>query len=248
MSNTLKESRILHIEAAHGVTLDAALKLPQTVKGVVLFPYAGSFGRHTAQNMTVVDALNRAGLATIEIDLTTGEEDRSSLSLADAPDRLGVFAARLAALGDWVRGYPALAGQRLYGVATGAETAVFFEAVTQSGLPLRSLVACDARMEMAAQRFPNLDLPVLLLVAEKNAALVAHNRASLAKLPIESRMKTIPQVSHIAEDGYAMTIAGHLIGRWFCRDWAVAEQWSKSSYALQSQHALVPTQGRATAV
>ena len=55
--------------------LDADLGLPATLRGIVIFAHGSGSGRHSSRNRHVAEVLQRAGIATLLLDLLTPEEE-----------------------------------------------------------------------------------------------------------------------------------------------------------------------------
>jgi len=111
----------LQIPAA-GVALDAELALPQPARGVVLFAHGSGSSRHSPRNVYVAEELQDAGLATVLVDLLTPAEERVDAVTAELRFDIGLLAARLTAVADWLGEHDITAGLGLglFGASTGA--------------------------------------------------------------------------------------------------------------------------------
>jgi putative phosphoribosyl transferase len=56
-------------------TLEGDLEIPEGARGVVLFSHGSGSGRHRPRNRDAARVLNKAGLATLLVDLLTPEEE-----------------------------------------------------------------------------------------------------------------------------------------------------------------------------
>ena len=63
------------------VTLKGNLEIPKGAKGIVLFAHGSGSGRHSPRNNYVAEVLNKAGLATLLMDLLTVEEEIIAIAL-----------------------------------------------------------------------------------------------------------------------------------------------------------------------
>ncbi|HEY3240923.1 MAG TPA: hydrolase, partial [Acidimicrobiia bacterium] len=59
-----------------GVALEAAIDIPESAQGVVLFVHGSGSSRHSPRNRSVASELQSAGLATVLVDLLTEAEER----------------------------------------------------------------------------------------------------------------------------------------------------------------------------
>src|SRR5262245_52293186 len=98
-------TRAVRITAA-GVELDGDLAMPEHVSGLVLFAHGSGSSRHSPRNRAVAEALNQRGLATLLVDLLTGDEDRVDARTRELRFDIGMLADRLIGIVDWLRGYP----------------------------------------------------------------------------------------------------------------------------------------------
>ena len=57
------------------LTLEGKLKVPKSPQGIVLFAHGSGSSRFSPRNNFVADILNKAGLATLLIDLLSKQED-----------------------------------------------------------------------------------------------------------------------------------------------------------------------------
>ena len=61
---------------AGSVELDADLTIPDNPRGIVLFAHGSGSSRHSPRNRKVARALQRAGYATVLMDLLTAKEEQ----------------------------------------------------------------------------------------------------------------------------------------------------------------------------
>src|SRR4051794_39383120 len=85
-----------------GALLEGDLALPPSARGVVLFAHGSGSGRHSPRNRFVAAELNRAGLATLLVDLLTAEEEQVDLRTAHLRFDLDMLADRLVGATDWL--------------------------------------------------------------------------------------------------------------------------------------------------
>src|SRR2546421_7150095 len=88
--------------AAGPVFLDGDLRLPEGARGIVLFAHGSGSSRHSPRNRYVAQLLNQAQLATLLVDLLTTEEEAIDLRTAQLRFDIGLLAARLAGVTDWL--------------------------------------------------------------------------------------------------------------------------------------------------
>ena len=111
---------------AGSVELEADLTIPPSARGIVLFAHGSGSSRNSPRNRMVADALQRAGYATMLMDLLTAAEEHLDQQTLQLRFDVRTLADRLTAAADW------LAGQRdtaalplvIFGASTGAAAAL----------------------------------------------------------------------------------------------------------------------------
>ncbi|MGE0358946.1 MAG: dienelactone hydrolase family protein, partial [Burkholderiales bacterium] len=107
---------------AGAVSLEGVLEAPAKPRGVVVFSHGSGSGRHSPRNRFVAQELEKAGFATLLLDLLTPEEDEDYDNRFDIPlltERLGE-AVRFVEREPRTRGLPV----GLFGASTGAASAL----------------------------------------------------------------------------------------------------------------------------
>ena len=198
---TLEQSRLVRIDDDAG-KMDAALKIPQAAKEIVIIAHRGSATLLEGRHSLVVKNLLEAGLATLEVDLCTGKTETCTIAEA---------VARLKTASSWAQTESPLENPKLHMILTGDDAAAAFPALDDANI--ESFIMIDAAMELAAARQPSTT-PVLLVVPEHDKALVADNKKALARLSLLSRVKIIPGVLRTADD--VTGAAAYLMCRWIC--------------------------------
>src|ERR671917_2955945 len=104
------------------VELDGDLTIPADARGIVLFAHGSGSSRHSPRNRKVAAALQRAGYATLLMDLMTAEEERIDQQTLELRFDIPTLAARLTAAVDWLAEQPETAALPLviFGASTGA--------------------------------------------------------------------------------------------------------------------------------
>ncbi len=160
------------------VALAADLVVPDDVTGVVV--HAG-LGERGARSSVAEHLAARARLASLIVDLLTGDEARGEGGAALLRFEVPLLAQRLAAATDWVLAQPSL---RYVPIAYAAEdTAAAAALLAASARSDVRAVACrSGRPDLAGAALENVRIPTLLVVAETDDALVAHNRSARTRL------------------------------------------------------------------
>lgn len=172
-----------------GGSLTGQLVTPAEAGGIVLFVD----GARSPSDRRAAQVLNRAGLATLQIDLPAREETRQDTDDRDAAwlaERLGDATAWV---DDWLRSLPV----GYFGSGTGATAALL--AAAEPDCRARAIVCRSARPDLLASRLPDVVAPTLLLVDEQDASALAANRRARMMLRCESRVAVVPGAGHGAD-------------------------------------------------
>src|SRR5205085_12380309 len=85
------EEQLVHIDT-DGVTLEGDLVTPRGARGIVLFAHGSGSSRHSPRNRAVAQVLQKAGLATLLVDLLTMDEERVDMVTRELRFDIGLLA------------------------------------------------------------------------------------------------------------------------------------------------------------
>jgi putative phosphoribosyl transferase len=201
------------------VSLGGRLTIPPSTNGVVLFAHGSGSGRHSPRNRYVAAVLQRAGLATLLLDLLTPAEE---------PQRSNVFDVRL--LGErlrdatkWAGALPQLASAPIgyFGSSTGAAAALW--AAAEADSPVAAIVCRGGRPDLATSLLPLVVAPTLLIVGGRDEVVLELNRAAQAELRCENDLAVVPGATHLFEEPGALDAVAALARDWFLAELAPAD-------------------------
>jgi predicted phosphoribosyltransferase/dienelactone hydrolase len=199
--------------APAAAALDGRLSVPAGASGVVVFAHGSGSGRHSPRNRSVAAALNRAGFATLLLDLLTP---------AEAADRRQVFdvdllAGRLAQATAWLGTQPAVAGLPVgyFGASTGAAAALVAAAHRTSAVA--AIVARGGRPDLAGPLLSHVDAPTLLIVGGDDDAVLELNRRAARQLRCVHQVTVVPGATHLFEEPGTLEVVSRLAADWFRR-------------------------------
>jgi len=197
---------------AEGHNLEGILHVPQEAKGIVLFAHGSGSGRLSPRNQFVAAVLQKAGLATLLIDLLEEEE---------ADDREKVFdiellAGRLQSAADWLHQEHATSDLRLglFGASTGAAAAMV--AAARRPAAIGAVVSRGGRPDLAMDELTEVTAPSLLIVGGRDDVVIQLNREALGFLRCPKKLVVIPGATHLFPEPGALEEVSRLATGWFC--------------------------------
>jgi putative phosphoribosyl transferase len=204
----------LHIPVADAI-LEADVAVPADSRGVVVFAHGSGSGRHSPRNRHVAARMRDAGLATVLVDLLTPAEEQRDTWTAELRFDIGMLAARVARLTDWVTAYSHTEelGVGLFGASTGAAAAIV--AAAERPETVQAVVSRGGRPDLAGDHLTVTHQPTLLIVGGNDAAVVDLNRRALRELPGEGRLEIVPGASHLFEEEGTLDQVALLARDWF---------------------------------
>jgi putative phosphoribosyl transferase len=202
---------------AGDVALDADMAVPEPATGVVLFAHGSGSSRHSPRNRYVAGELQASGLATVLVDLLTPAEEQLDARTGRLRFDVGLLAARVMALTDWVTEYGPTAGLPvgLFGASTGAAAAMV--AAAQRPGPVAAVVSRGGRPDLGGEYLCSVVQPTLLVVGARDTAVIEFNRKAMRKLRGEARLEVIAGASHLFSEPGALELVARLARDWFNR-------------------------------
>lgn len=203
--------------ASGGAELTGDMTLPERPFGLILFAHGSGSSRLSPRNRMVAATLNRAGFATLLMDLLTAEEERADAATGHLRFDIGLLAGRLTGAADWAAagGAPGLAGTGfgLFGASTGAAAAL----VTASQRPemIRGVVSRGGRPDLASDALAKVRAPTLLIVGGNDPQVLALNESATSRLSGPNRLVTVPGATHLFEEPGTLDQVAALAATWF---------------------------------
>lgn len=162
--------------------LQARLVVPDAPAGIVIHAGFVERGARSADARTIAGEIaRRASLASLVVELLTEQEDRGDADAALLRFEVPLLAQRLATVTDWAVTQPALRYLPVAYAAEGTAAAAALLAASARS-DVRAVVSLSGRPDLAGPALENVRAPSLLVVAEDDDALVAHNRSARTRL------------------------------------------------------------------
>jgi dienelactone hydrolase len=209
----------MHEEAVRipfgGGELSADLSLPDDARGLVIFAHGSGSSRRSPRNRLVAEVLQAGGFATLLADLLTPQEEMADNTNREHRFDIPMLAGRVVAAIDWAESVPPLLSLPigLFGASTGAAAALVAAAHRPSHVS--AVVSRGGRPDLADEALRRVEAPTLLLVGERDEAVLVLNREAMGQLSGVTRLTVIPGATHLFEEPGALEAVARLAREWF---------------------------------
>ena len=177
--------------------LDGDLGLPADAHGVVLFAHGSGSSRRSPRNRQVARALQRAGYATLLLDLLTTEEEEIDQRTRELRFDIGTLAERVTGAADWLasRSDTGPLPLAIFGASTGAAAAL----ITAADRPgqVRLVISRGGRPDLAGSALARVAAPTLLIIGGADQEVLRLNREAAARMGGNVDLRIVPQASHL---------------------------------------------------
>lgn len=198
----------------------ADLAQPAHPAGLVVFAHGSGSGRHSPRNRLVAAALQRAGMATLLLDLLTPAEEQRDLRTREHRFDIPLLADRLLVATRWAVGQPDLAHLRLgyFGASTGAAAALMAAARLKNAVG--AVVSRGGRPDLAGDRLSEVMAPTLLIVGGDDPVVIRLNEEAMQRMHCERSLSIVSGASHLFEEPGTLERVCELAADWFRRHFA----------------------------
>ena len=192
------------------LTVKANLAVPENPRGVVVFAHGTGSDRHSRRNNQVARELSRHGLATLVMDLLTGDEQRLAAGGETRQPDIPTQGARVGMACQWLAEQEETQGLPigLFGASTGAAAALI--AAANAGDRVQAVVSRGGRTDLARPVLPEVSCPTVMIVGENDTTVARLNNEAVSRLAGPATVETVPGASHLfVEPGALDRVAEH---------------------------------------
>jgi len=195
--------------------LEAEWIMPPNASGVVIFAHGSGSSRHSRRNQFVASILHESGVGTVLLDLLTRQEERRDAADGQLRFDIEMLTNRLITAVRWVEDHPAAHEQPigLFGASTGAAAAI--AAASILGERIHAVVSRGGRPDLAYEHLRHVTAPTLLIVGERDDAVVRLNKDASQHLRCLKKLSIIPGATHLFEEPGALEKVASLAASWF---------------------------------
>ena len=159
--------------------------------------------------------MNRAGLATLLIDLLTAEEELVDIRTGEHRFNIDLLADRLIAATDWSEKDRRLSNLATgyFGASTGAAAALV--AAAKLAERIGAVVSRGGRPDLAQGHLGRVTAPTLLIVGEFDREVIEMNRTAAKGMRGPNEIRIVPGATHLFEEEGALEEVAALARGWF---------------------------------
>lgn len=193
------------------VELEGKLVVPEEASEIVVFAHGSGSSRHSPRNNFVADVIRSEGMATLLFDLLTEEEDEYRENRFD----ISLLTDRLQAVTDWIVGREETRQLSVgyFGSSTGAAAAL--RATASEETDIDAVVSRGGRVDLAAEAFPQVNAPTLLIVGGDDDAVLERNRDAYDELDSTKELEIIEGAGHLFEGPGELEEVADIATNWF---------------------------------
>jgi len=191
------------------------LTIPVSARGIIIFAHGSGSSRLSSRNRFVAGVLQRAGLATLLLDLLTAEEEQIDLRTGHLRFDIDLLHRRLVEATRWLAddlqagalpvGY--------FGASTGAAAALTAAAALPAST--RAIVSRGGRPDLAGSALSRVQAPTLLIVGGNDDPVIELNQQALKSLHCDKKLEIVPAATHLFEEPGTLEKVAELAKNWF---------------------------------
>jgi dienelactone hydrolase len=193
--------------------LPGTLTLPESFGAAVLFAHGYGSSRLSPRNRHVAAGLQRAGLATLLVDLLTEEETLDPANVFDMhrqSERL-LQAVRFLRSTSPVETKPI----GLYGASSGAATALMAAARAADHDGIGAVVCRGGRPDLAGEWLESVAVPTLLIAGGRDGPTLALNSRAFEQLHCVKALEVVPGAGRLFEEPGRLDMVTDSARSWF---------------------------------
>lgn len=188
---------------------------PEAARGIVLFAQGSGSQRLGHSNRHIAQHLQRAGFATLMIDLLTPDETATNQRNHHFPGDVNLLTQRLVAITEWLVQHPAMGHLPVGYFAASTDTGVALAAAADCLQAVGAIVCQSGNSDFAHTALCRIQTPTLLIAGEHDGPIIAMNQDAQGFLCAQTRLEIVPHATHLFEEPGALEEVARLAIAWF---------------------------------
>jgi predicted phosphoribosyltransferase/dienelactone hydrolase len=202
-----------------GRILEGDLVIPTGAKAVILFAHGSGSSRRSTRNKYIAEVLNKAGFATLLVDLLSSEEKEADITGRYLRYNIELLAGRFKEVTKWLLQEPKTKNLKIGYFGSGTDAADAIIAANASNNIVNALVLCCGRLDLVEeQHLHKIIAPTLLIVGTSDdAAIAGINKTALKGLKNakDRQLAVIPGAGHLFEEPGKIEEVAKIATEWF---------------------------------
>ncbi len=191
------------------------LTIPVSARGIIVFAHGSGSSRLSSRNRFVAGVLQRAGLATLLLDLLTTEEEQIDLRTGHLRFDIDLLHRRLVEATRWLADDSQAGALPVgyFGASTGAAAALTAAAALPAST--RAVVSRGGRPDLAGDALSKVQAPTLMIVGGNDQVVIELNQQALKALHCDKKLEIVAGATHLFEEPGALEEVAALARSWF---------------------------------
>lgn len=186
--------------------LKGILDIPEGADRLVIFAHGNGDGRLSERNRFVAEGLQKLGMATLQLDLLTEEEEKIHENIFN----IETLTERLIAVTKWCMENEKTKLFRLGYFGSGTGGAAALSAAAYWGTKIKAVVTHGGRSDLAMEVLDLIESPTQLIVGGEDKRVIDFNRQAFQKIGAVKKMEVVPEPG-------TMDKVVELSGKWFVK-------------------------------
>jgi len=198
--------------------IGAFLTVPPEAISIVVFAHGSGSSRHSGRNQVVAEVLNRAGFATLLLDLLTPGEEKEDQATREHRFDIPLLARRVKEGIRWLSEREETSDLKVgtFGSSTGAAAAL----IAAADLPneVEAVVSRGGRPDLADEALYRATAPTLYIVGQRDMEVIELNREAMKHHVAQvQHLELIPGATHLFSEPGTLEQAAEAARDWFVR-------------------------------
>lgn len=185
------------------------------MRAVILFAHGNDSGRMSQRNRFVASQLNRAGFATLLVDMLTADEEAHGQLRHPSRFDQPLLGRRLCASMEWLQDRKDTQGLPIGLFAANSGSAAALIASTDMRRMVTAIVSRSGRPDLAEKHLPLVQTPSLFIVGANDLPVVELNELAMSKMVCEHKIELVPGAGHLFEEPGTLEKVCELSVKWF---------------------------------
>lgn len=207
-------TRTVKIRVPDGI-LFGSLSLPEAMRAVILFAHGNDSGRMSPRSRFVASRLNRAGFATLLVDMLTADEEAHGQLRHPSRFDQPLLARRLCASMEWLQERKDTQGLPIGLFAANSGSAAALIASTDMRRMVTAIVSRSGRPDLAEKHLPLVQTPSLFIVGANDLPVIELNELAMSKMVCDPKIELVSGAGHLFEEPNTLEKVGELAVKWF---------------------------------